>query len=360
MCKVKSIRLHLTNVSGAGATQLLLSLLPTLESATEFSIKTIELPSRGLLKDYLPISIDTKTFIYYRYLPNAISRFLECTILSSRFDGNTPLLVLGDIPLRTTSRQTVFVQTAHLLKKPERFSFNLNWIKYWYMRKLFRSNIKYVDSFIVQTDLMRNELEKSYKEVAGRVHVIGQPVPSWLLDSGIHRKARINSSNDGLTLIYPAANYPHKNHKLLSGLNIDLEWPVKKLTLTIEPSLNPCPNISWVECVGFLKSQSMITAYNEADAILFLSKEESYGFPLIEAMFVGIPVICPDLPYAHILCGDQAIYFNPECQESLRHALLKLKVKLESGWWPDWTDQLKSVPPDWETVALQMLRVAGE
>ena len=36
------------------------------------------------------------------------------------------------------------------------------------------------------------------------------------------------------------------------------------------------------------------------DALLFLSTDESYGFPLIEAMFVGLPIICPDLPYARV------------------------------------------------------------
>ena len=30
--------------------------------------------------------------------------------------------------------------------------------------------------------------------------------------------------------------------------------------------------------------------------LCYLSKEESFGFPLIEAMYLGLPIVCPDLP----------------------------------------------------------------
>jgi glycosyltransferase involved in cell wall biosynthesis len=102
----------------------------------------------------------------------------------------------------------------------------------------------------------------------------------------------------------------------------------------------------------------MITSYSQVDALLFLSKDESYGFPLIEAMFVGLPIVCPDLPYARTLCGDHAFYFNPDQPESLRQALLALQLQLKKGWWPDWQDRLANIPPDWDTVARKMLAVA--
>jgi glycosyltransferase involved in cell wall biosynthesis len=103
----------------------------------------------------------------------------------------------------------------------------------------------------------------------------------------------------------------------------------------------------------------MVQAYSDVDALLFLSKQESYGFPLVEAMFVGLPVVCPDLPYARALCGDQAFYFDPDSPRSLQDALKELKHKLDFGWWPCWSKQMENIPKDWETVARRMLSIAA-
>lgn len=351
------VRLHLTNVAGAGASQLLQSLLPALERDPGVMVERIELPDRGKLANYRSSSPTTVAEVYRRRLPNALSRMLECTWLASRFDGESPLLVLGDLPLRCRGPQTVFLQQSNLLK-PERADWRPSRIKYVLGRAIFQSNLDRVRAFIVQTDVMRDALERSYPGVAGRVHVIAQPVPTWLLHSGLKRQARVRAPGQALDLIYPAAGYPHKNHVLLSRLDSGAGWPVKQLVLTLDAAAHPSPGLSWVRCCGFLSTQEMIAAYSQVDALLFLSKEESYGFPLVEAMFVGLPVVCPDLPYARTLCGDQAFYFNPDQPDSLREALVALQSRLDQGWWPAWEDRLVNIPPDWDTVARMMLQVA--
>ena len=352
-----SVRLHLTNVAGAGASQLLQSLLPALERDPCVTVERIDLPDRGALSAYNSSCSSTIAEVYRRRLPNALSRMLECTWLAGRFNGDSPLLVLGDLPLRCRGPQTVFVQTPNLLK-PASLRLGADGIKYWISRTIFRIGMDRVHAFIVQTDVMRDALERSYPSVSGRVHVIAQPVPSWLLRSGLKRSARTCPAGQGLNLIYPAAGYPHKNHALLSQIDSQASWPVERLTLTLDPVVHPAPPLSWVKCNGFLSPEAMIKAYAQVDALLFLSKDESYGFPLVEAMFVGLPIVCPDLPYAHTLCGDQAIYFDPNSPDSLHQALHTLQSRLDKGWWPNWQDRLAGMPPDWETVARRMLAVA--
>ncbi|MDZ7891013.1 MAG: glycosyltransferase [Rhodoferax sp.] len=351
------VRLHLTNVAGAGATQLLLSLLPALERDSGVVISRIELPDRGLLSTYRSEHVNTVIAVYRRRVSNALSRVLECVLLSGKFDGVTPLLVLGDLPLRCKCPQIVFVQTPNLIV-PKGGKLRLSSFRYLVARAIFRFNLKRVQAFIVQTNVMKAELERSYPFVVGRVHVIAQPVPDWLLKSGLRRVGRIvDKSVDALHLIYPAAGYPHKNHALLSSIDRQQVWPVKSLDLTLDLAAHPASYLDWVRCKGFLSAAQMIESYASVDAVLFLSKEESYGFPLIEAMFVGLPIVCPDLPYARILCGDQAIYFDPDSAESLRAALLELMHRITQGWWPNWHAQLMIIPKDWETVARQMLSV---
>lgn len=353
-----SVRLHLTNVTGLGASQLLQSLLPALESDPLVNVKCIYLPDSGELANYRSNNPSTTMQIYHRFLSNVLSRFLECTILSNHFDGDTPLLVLGDLPLRCNCPQILFVQQSKLFF-PERLRFGKESLKYWLSRLVFYINKGCVIAFIVQTELMREGIERRYPCVKGKVYVVPQPVPSWLLHSGLLRMERKQPFSDRLRLIYPAASYPHKNHSLLACVDFSSDWPIEELMLTISDISNPSPQVSWIKCVGLLSSTKMIEAYSKVDAVLFLSKEESYGFPLLEAMFVGLPIVCPNLPYARTLCGNEAIYFDADDPESLLSALQSLNARLYAGWWPNWQDRLVNVPSDWETVARRMLEIAS-
>ena len=70
----------------------------------------------------------------------------------------------------------------------------------------------------------------------------------------------------------------------------------------------------------------MIKEYKNADALLFLSSEESLGLPLIEAMAINIPIVCPNLDYSRNICGDSAFYFDLNNLDSLYDTLKALKI----------------------------------
>jgi glycosyltransferase involved in cell wall biosynthesis len=353
----KAVRLHLTNVVGLGAVRLLQSLLPSLITHEDFTLEEVYLPARGDLQNLKVFEGNTTITFYKRYLPNAISRLFECTFFGSKFDGLTPLLVFGDIPLRCKTKQTVFVQTP-LLMRGAISGRQLGAFKYWVARWLFRHNIRYVSTFIVQTEVMKLSLVESHPEIKERVHVIAQPPPHWLIESQLKRTEFNSSAEVGLRLFYPAACYPHKNHRILSEISQTDSWLVSELILTISEKLNPNPSIPWIRCVDKLEPDAVLNAYRTTDALLFLSLSESFGFPLVEAMWIGLPIICPDLPYARTLCGEQAIYFKPHNVNSLHAAIEELRKRRNFGWWPDWSVNLKKIPRDWQAVADAMLRLA--
>jgi glycosyltransferase involved in cell wall biosynthesis len=355
---VNAVRLHFTNVVGLGAVRLAQSLLPALLQQREFKVENIYLPAIGELSSFPLPPHHAVVTRYRRALPNIVSRLLECTVLGGKFNGNSPLLVFGDLPIRCKGDQTVFVQTGLILKGQDSARL-LGAVKYMIARAVFRMNQRYAKSFIVQTEWMRRALIESYPALEGRVQVISQPPPVWLAAAGIGRSAPALPRRGGLKLFYPAASYPHKNHKLLAEIRDSENWPVAEFVLTLPPRQHPAPAVSWVHCVGHLQTDAVIEIYRTADALLFLSLAESFGFPLIEAMSVGIPVVCPDLPYARALCGDEAIYFDPYSLRSLKQAINTLERKLDSGWWPDWTERLKAFPKDWNEVAARMLRLTS-
>lgn len=84
----------------------------------------------------------------------------------------------------------------------------------------------------------------------------------------------------------------------------------------------------------FLPDAVIADFYRLADALLFPSREEGFGIPLIEAGFSNIPVFCADLPVLRELGGDDVSYFAPDGdpQEIARQIARRLKDETTSRW----------------------------
>jgi glycosyltransferase involved in cell wall biosynthesis len=153
-----------------------------------------------------------------------------------------------------------------------------------------------------------------------------------------------------LTLFYPASFYPHKNHQFIldyiSSYN-DVNNYIKSFIFTTKNIFNN----SLIDELGILTPEQCYEKYKSSDALIFPSLMESYGLPLIEAMYMKLPIIVSDLDYAKWLCEDQAIYFNPTDIVSLYNAIKELYNKKQEGWSPDYTHALSKIHDSWEETA---------
>jgi hypothetical protein len=273
------------------------------------------------------------------------------------YRGYARTLVLGDIPLPGVEGQVVLVHQPHLIhprisgvRSPSR--------KYAVMRWTFRRNLRFVKAAVVQTESMREQLVASYPELRDRVTVIPQPVPHWF---GVAPRFTARVGTPALRLFYPAAGYPHKNHGLFTRMDTvrDGASPVEiVVTLGEGNAALPSPP-AWVRDVGRLDPEECMVWYRGVDALFFPSLLESYGLPLVEAMTMGLPIVCADLPYARWLCGEGGIYFDPRNAESAWQAIRELEQRLAHGWAPDWSTALSRLPRDWKHVATQFVDLLG-
>lgn len=60
--------------------------------------------------------------------------------------------------------------------------------------------------------------------------------------------------------------------------------------------------------VGYQSSSDLVRAYQTADAIVLPSRYEGFGFPVVEGMACGTPVICSDIPVLREIGGEAAYY----------------------------------------------------
>lgn len=345
---------HASNVTGLGASQVVSSLIDAFISNDERDRIVFALPSTGLLSR---IDIGKHKAVTFNHrLPKSLFRIVECLFPKLLYPSAEETVVLGDIPLRGFSKQIVLVHQPNLIK-PHINPYSSNSVSFKIMRKLFEWNLKYVRYVVVQSTVMKDQLIKSYSIPENAVVVIPQPPPSWF-----SKVKRNNGSIDnGLTLFYPAAGYPHKNHKLISELSRSDELceDIKEMITTLddEEQKKYCFQHPKVNNIGRLSPQSCIEYYSKIDALFFPSLAESYGLPLVEAMASGIPIICSDLPYARWLCGDNAVYFDPQDVKSASRAIGVVKKRLASGWHPSWDEALSKLPATWEEVGERFFRL---
>jgi len=351
MNKDQKFDVHLTNVTGLGAVKLVSSLLPSIVNLYGSLVGKIYIPSSGELSIY-DENIDIDVVKYKRLLPNPISRFLEIFFWRPK-GASKKIIILGDIPLSISSEQFIFLHSTLVVQDLPEHSF---WqrLKYKLLRMLFVWNLSKVKAVIVQTEIMKALVINKYPVLLGKITVIGQPPPELFIP---YKNAKIKNIKaetiNSLSLFYPSAFYAHKNHAFLSDFSSNFD-SIKEFILTIDPSCNPASHADFVKCVGEINQKDVLAYYLEVDALVFLSLTESYGLPLIEAMWLGLPIIVPDLPYARVICGDQAIYFRVDSLSSFEQAVHLLIEKMNSGWYPDWSDSLANIPANWDSVATKI------
>jgi glycosyltransferase involved in cell wall biosynthesis len=66
-----------------------------------------------------------------------------------------------------------------------------------------------------------------------------------------------------------------------------------------------------IRMTGFVDDNELQNYYQHAEAFIFPSIYEGFGFPPLEAMATGTPVIASNAASIPEVCGDAALYFNP-------------------------------------------------
>jgi glycosyltransferase involved in cell wall biosynthesis len=84
----------------------------------------------------------------------------------------------------------------------------------------------------------------------------------------------------------------------------------------------------------FIPDAVIADFYRLADALLFPSREEGFGIPIIEAAFSSIPVFCADIPVLRELGGDDVSYFDPDAQPRAiaKQIVERLRDETTSRW----------------------------
>ena len=115
-----------------------------------------------------------------------------------------------------------------------------------------------------------------------------------------------------LRLLNVGSHSPHKNLSVLVNGMAQLRTLLPDATLFLTlPTDHPFNQIPGVECIGYLSGCRLWQAHEQSDVLVMASLVETVGLSMLEALSVGTPVLAAERPYAHDICGEAALFFDP-------------------------------------------------
>ena len=97
-------------------------------------------------------------------------------------------------------------------------------------------------------------------------------------------------------------------------------WNIDELVEKIKKHPQLQKRLYWLQGVS---DEYLERLYQSTRALIFSSKGEGFGLPLIEAAQKGLPLILRDIPVFREIAGDNAWYFSGEGGETIRDSIIE-------------------------------------
>ncbi|MGB9681254.1 MAG: glycosyltransferase [Minisyncoccia bacterium] len=190
----------------------------------------------------------------------------------------------------------------------------------WFYQKIYpffiKLSVKDVDYLIVQTEWMKKAVVQRLNFNPEKVMVI--PPSVSLID--INSIKKISFGDKKFHIFYPAFPHIYKNHQLIikaikyiKDQNFDIYSNLLvHFTFSLENScgksllklINKLGIKEAVKLEGILDYQRVLEFYKSVDLVVFPSYIETFGLPLIEAAFFGLPLLVSDLDFSREVVGN--------------------------------------------------------
>ncbi len=263
------------------------------------------------------------------------------------------------LPLKINADETKLITTVHdllFLKDPARYPIT----KYKYYKHYVSKTIKISHRIIVDSEYTKKDIETYFPEEKEKVRVIHlAPDPIFRPDGD-----KVQTEDFILTVatLEPGKGYESllialkpifAERKIKLFIAGPEGWKNKSIKKKIS-SLNK--NHDRIKLLGFIPDPELAKLYRSAKLFIYPSLQEGFGFPVIEAMASGIPVLVPNTEHYQKITGGKVSYFNPEISDDLFFKINKiLSSKQSNNNALNWVNQYT-----WKDVAKKTLEVYKE
>ena len=203
-----------------------------------------------------------------------------------------------------------------------------------YARWMIHHAVHHSGAIIVNSEFTKQEILDTFIVEPSKIHVTyfavgGEFAP--VKDESRKIEFRKRYSIERPYIFYVGSMKPHKNIPLLlrtfaairKRIDVDLVLAGEKLFENIKfaeqaRALNVA---AFINDLGALSPNDLVTAYSCAEVFAFPSQYEGFGFPLLEAMACGTPVVASDGGALQEISGNAALHFPSGLQEAFENNL---------------------------------------
>jgi glycosyltransferase involved in cell wall biosynthesis len=148
----------------------------------------------------------------------------------------------------------------------------------------------------------------------GRLHV----VPLGVEHDVFHPDGRSREP----FLLYPARRWPHKNHAFLFDVFSEIRRSRPELELVLTGERNIGAGLpDGVRSLGYVSTDELAELYRRAAVLVFPSRYEGFGWPVLEAMASGCPVAAASGTAVEEVAGEAAVLFAPDATDEAVEAI---------------------------------------
>ncbi len=156
-----------------------------------------------------------------------------------------------------------------------------------------------------------------------------RPLPEETVDTFRRRRGL----PDGPVLLHVGNTQPRKNVEgLLRALAILRQWNSRIILLQVGGTPTPSQRQliaaqgleSNIRFLGPVPDEDLVLLYNVADVFVFPSLYEGFGFPPLEAMACGTPVVASNASSLPEVVGDAGFLVDPHSPEAIAEAVRRV------------------------------------
>lgn len=190
----------------------------------------------------------------------------------------------------------------------------------WLVGGAYRNALRSADRIIAISDATKSELV-SWHVPRAKLSVVHNGVDTHEHTDGLSvTPAPVN----GPYIFAMASALPHKNLRGLLAAYQHYRLTVGDVALPLLLCGSDSVSGDGVHAVGRVSDAALRGLYQGASLFLFLSLIEGFGYPPIEAISAGTPVLCSDLPVCREVCGDLIHYVDPNNAEAVAERITSL------------------------------------
>ena len=208
----------------------------------------------------------------------------------------------------------------------------------------YRAFCKQARFVCVQAEWTRRDVIQQYRLPENKVVVIpwGSVLDAYENPTEEATRATIEKySFPREFFFYPAVTWPHKNHGvILRALHIlKTEHGLTPHVYFSGRSTSQRPMLDQivqdlgiseqVHFLGFLTPEELQVVFKTATAMIFASKFEGFGLPILEAFHAGLPVLSSTASTLPEVAGDAALYFDSDSPAELASSMKLILDKPE-------------------------------